>query len=175
MGYLILLFLWRQVMAKAKKAKAEKKSSGSSLKNETAKKCEKKSGLYNSIVNHYELPQEAGYARTQTNKGMRAEAHPDAVFLDIKECGQALNISEYDSNIKHRSEAISFIKGKLGRNMRKGDVFAWAGRKGDSKSGNANRAAKYFYSASKSLVSKETCEALCYFAVTSAETAVEGD
>jgi len=161
-------------MAKTKKAKKKSETKGKriSLATRTREAATTKAGLHREIVNHDGLDQGDSYKRGQTNHGLRLDEHPDAKVLDINDAVQALGISQYDVNKKRRQEVVAYIAGQLGK-LKKGDVVAWAGRNGDTKSGNVNKCAKYFFSNAKSSVSGQKCEATNYFAITSAETKVE--
>lgn len=163
-------------MAKTTKSKSGKaKGVRVPIAQKTQEAASTKAGLYREINSHYNLPLDASYKRKKTNEGIRVEDHDSAITLDIDAAAQDLGISKYDSNKKRRAEAVEFIEKSLGRKMRKGDTFKWKGRASDTKSGNSNRCAKYFFSNAKSKVSGEACEKWNYFAVTSAETDYEAD
>ena len=161
-------------MAKTKaKKKSETKGKRISLATKTQEAASTKAGLHKEIVNHDGLAQDASYQRGRTNAGIRIDEHAGAKELDIQDAVQVLKISEYDVNKKRRAEAVAYITGKLGT-LKKGDVVMWLGRTRDTKSGNVNKCAKYFFSNAKSMVSGIACTQLNYFSITSAETKTEG-
>lgn len=165
-----------QKNGKAKKAqkKAEKKAVRISLAQSTNTKASRsESGLASEIKNHYNLEQGASYKRGRTNDGIRRTEHDSrAQTLDTAKACQTLKVDEYDTNKKRRQETIEYIKSELGA-IKAGTVIRWKGRNNDTKAGNLNTCAKYFFSNVKSSA-KMDCQAWNFFTLTSTSEKAEG-
>ena len=160
-------------MKKTTKKAGKKAGKRISIAEKTATACTSKNGLAKEIKEHYNLDLTASHRRQATNKGIREEDHGNkARTLDITKARKALDVDQYDDNRKKRQATIDYINNEM-KGLKAGDVIRWKGRNRDTKAGNKNTLAKYFFSNVKSSCTMD-CTEWNYFTLTSTAETEEG-